>query len=194
MVAAQHVGYLVDSLRREVFGYCRAGYSAEERLRLDAFHHRCVRRKHEVVLVHAHRVVTLLLQYAHHAERYCVEAHHLAYGVRPVGEQIVYHGLAQYAHLRTRLDVGVCEHFSLTHRELPDFEIVLVHAVDRRRRVVVAVYPLSATVHRGADAFDEVALVLDRAVVVELQRLHRRWVLAHTARTAVGSRTNHYHV
>ena len=168
VVATQHFCYFINSLACKVFGYGRAGDTAEKGLCLDAFHYRCVWGQHQVVLVHTHRVVTLLLQYADNTKRNRIESNNHAYRVGAVGEEIVYNRLSEYAHFGTRLDVGIGEHLAFVNRQLSNLQIILIDTIDARRRVVVAVNPLSATVHGRAYALDEVALVLNRLVVGEL--------------------------
>ena len=159
----------------------------------DAFHHGGVGRQHQVVLVHAHGVVALLLQHTHHTEGDAVESHHLAHGVAAVGEEIIHHCLSQDAHLGSRLDVVVGKHLTVGHLELSDAQVVLVHTVDGTLRIVVAVDPLTAAVDGRRDGRDVVALVLDSQIVSLFEGLHGRGVLSHTA-PHVGTRRNHDHI
>ena len=193
MVSSEDFGNLVGGFLCHSFRYGRALYAAEISLCEQSLHYGGVRRKHEVVLVHAHGVVTFFLQHSHHSKRYAVESHHLADGVATVGEEVVNHGLSEHTHFCAGLYVSVGEHLSVGHVQLPYFHIVLVYAIYGRRRVLVAVDKLSAFVHHRTDGLDVCTLFLDRLVVSHFESLHRRCVLSHSA-SSVGSRSNHDHV
>ena len=130
MRASQDLRYLLRCLLGHTLGYCRAGDAPKICLGKDALHDRGVRSEGEVVLVHAHRVVALLLEHAHHTERDAVEAHHTSHGVRAVGAEVVYDGLTEHTHLGAGFDVGLGEHLAIADRELTNVEIVEVNTID----------------------------------------------------------------
>ena len=108
-----------------------------------ALHHRGVGRQHKVVLVHACGVVALGFQDAHDAQRNRVEADDAPDGVLAVRKERVGHGLSDDAHLGSRLDVLVGEHFAVVDFQLPDFHVSGADAVEGGRRVVVSADELS---------------------------------------------------
>ncbi len=111
---------LILSRLRSFLGNGRAYDSAQIGLCQDSLHHGGVWGQHEVVLVHTHGVVSLLLEHTYHTERDAVESHHLADRVAAVGKEIIYHGLSQDADLGSCLDVGIGKHFSICHLQLSD--------------------------------------------------------------------------
>jgi len=159
----------------------------------NTFHHRCVRRDDEIVLVHAHRVVAFFLQHADDTEGNGVETHHLADGVGAVGEEIIDHRLAENTYLGIGLDVLLGEKITIAHRELAYVQVVLIDPIDGRLGIVVTVDKLSVAAHHRTDALDIRTLILETLIVGELQCLHRRGVLSH-ASTHVGTRMDHDHV
>ena len=193
MVTSKDGGYLDRGLVGYVLRNGRCLYLAQVCLCQNALHHRGVRRQHQVVLIHTHRVVAFLLQHTYHAERYGVESHNLAHGIGSVREEIVNYSLSEDANLRTRLQLLVGEELSIANAQLSNAQIFLVHAIDGRLRVVIAIDKLAAGAHHRTDGLDVGALVLQSLIVGELKGLHGRRVLSH-ATSHVGSRMHHNHV
>ena len=108
-----------------------------------AFHYGGVGGKYNVVLVHAHTVVSFGFQYARHAERHLVEADNASYGVFSVGEKIILYRLADDTYFGGSLYVGFRKHRAVLHRKLADFKIVHAYAAYGRGVVVIASNELS---------------------------------------------------
>ena len=193
MVAAEDFRNLILRRLRCFLGNGRTYDSAQIGLCQDSLHHGGVWGEHEVILVHSHGVVTLLLEHTYYTERDAVETYYLADRVAAVGEEIIHYGLPQDADLGCCLDVGISKHFSICHLQLSDAQVVLVHAIDGTLRIVVAVYPLSRTVYGRRNGTDVITILLDALVVCLLQGLHRGSILSHTA-SHVGTRRNHNHI
>ena len=151
MVAAQYFGDFFGGIVRHVLGEGGGEDAAEIGLSQQTFHDGGVRSKYDVVLVHAHGVVALGLQYAHHTERNLVESYDTPYGVLSAGEKVVLDSLSDDAHLGRSLYVGFVEHLAVLYTELPDFKIIRTDTAHGRGVVVVARDELSAGGDIGAD-------------------------------------------
>ena len=127
MVPAQNSGDFFGGVVRHVLGECGCEDTLQIGLCQQAFHYGGVGGKYNVVLVHAHAVVSFGFQYARHAERYLVEADNASYGVFSVGEKIILYRLADDTYFGGSLYVGFRKHRAVLHRKLADFKVVCAY-------------------------------------------------------------------
>ena len=162
-------------------------------LRQKPFHHSRIRSYDYVVLVHAHRVVALGLQYAYHPERHLVETDSPPDRVASVREEIVGYGLTYHTYFCGRIDVGFREHLPVFDIELPDLQIVNARSGHGRRVIVVAADELAGGGDIWADGRQEDRPLLQRFVVFDFQSLHLGRVEPDSG-TPLASRENHYDI
>ena len=193
MVRAQDVADLGDRLVRVGFAQRRADDLLQVRDGEDALLHRRVGGHDQVVLVHAHAVVALAFEHADDPEGDRTEADDTPHGVFAGGKEFVDDRLAYQTHLGGRLDLLLGEGIAVGDLVAADLQVVEVHAVDRRGRVVGAVDRLSGAVDRRRDVGDVAGLFADVLHIFEFERLHVVGVEPDAA-PHVAARMDHDHV
>ena len=152
--------------------------------------HRRIRHHHEVVLVHAHTILSPFLQRADDLERHIAHADGLADGVFTLVEQLLHDGLANQADLGIFLYVFFRKVDTRGDFVFADFQIVGGATIHRSRPVFGAVHQLPTAIDHGTDHGDILGTLGYQFTIPDFERLHVAGAHADAATPLVGT---HHH-
>ena len=160
----------------------------------DSLHHRSIGCQHEVVLVHACRVITLGFKHTGYAKGDGAETDDAPDRVFAACEKSVCHSLTDEADLCAGFDVFVGEHLAVGNTQPPDVHVFLTNAIEGRRRVVISVNELAGSVYTRTYGSNVFGFGFQFVVVFEFEGLHLVGVLPGTSGPAVLAGPYHNHV
>ena len=143
MFATQDTCDFFDRIICHIFGECRGVNSLQVSDGQQTFHYCSIGCQYNIVLVHAHRVISLGFEYTYYTERYFIEANNFSNRIGSVREKVIGYCFSDDADFGRALYICFGEHLSVFYIQLADFEIIQSHATNGGRIVIITIDKLS---------------------------------------------------